>query len=64
MIEVLEADSWVWMVLSPPKIMSHIITDYPYGTEFHLDWCKRTCQGNIITFCASEDEHFIPSERA
>lgn len=68
MIEVIHADAWEWMLTTAefvtPKRVDHIITDYVYGTEFDLDLCKLICKGNIITFCASENHPFAPTERA
>lgn len=62
-VEIIQNDSWLWMV-GTKKTVDHIITDYPYGTEFFLGVCQRICKGNIITFCASEDHPFDPTERA
>lgn len=61
---IIHADSYELL----PKIASQsydaVITDYVYGTEFPLNELKRICTGNIITFCASEDHPFAPTEIA
>jgi len=65
MIRVIQADSWKWMHNNKTVVhIDHIITDYEYGTDFWLSICKNICYGNIITFCASEDHPFAPTERA
>jgi DNA modification methylase len=70
MIEVSLADSVNWIQRGYPwnfpfeGEVDHIITDYPYGSIFHLELYKKICSGNIITFCASEDHPFDPTERA
>ncbi len=48
----------------PDMSIDAVVTDYVYGTEFPLNILRRICKGNIITFCASEDEPFVPTERA
>jgi DNA modification methylase len=64
MSSIIQADSYQWIKECPDKSIDHIITDYVYGMTFPFDDCLRVCNGNIITFCASEDEPFIPTERA
>lgn len=57
MIEVIQANSWEWMWNFEGQV-DHIITDFPYGTTFHLPACKKICPGNIITFCTYYDHPF------
>lgn len=65
-IKIYHADAWEWMVDANKKklMVDHIITDYEYGQSFFLYDCKQICKGNILTFCASEDHPFDPTERA
>jgi len=63
-IKIHYADAWEWVKDQPDKCVDHIITDYEYGAHFSLSELKRICKGNIITFCASEDYPFKPTERA
>jgi len=63
-LDLVHADAWEWMREQPENSVDHIITDYEYGNLFYLDECIRICKGNIITFCASEDHPFDPTERA
>jgi DNA modification methylase len=47
--------------------VSAIITDPLYDYKFpieEIDQFKRICSGNIIMFCAPENEFFVPDERA
>ena len=46
------------------KTIDHIIMDPPYGESINMDELRRVCRGNIISFCAPENEFFVPDERA
>jgi len=64
MIKIHLSDAVEWAKSQPTKSIDAIITDYVYGTIFPFDEFKRICKGNIVTFCASEDHPFNPTERA
>lgn len=60
-IEIIQADSWKWMINSSRKF-DHIITDYPYKTAFFLEICQVVCVGNILTFCDDRNNPFDPNK--
>lgn len=64
MIEIYHADAYRWLFACPDKVYDHVITDFPYGTDFPFDELVRITKGNIITFCSDIDYPFVPSERA
>lgn len=61
---IIHADTYELLPTIPDDSYDAVITDYVYGTEFPIDELKRVCSGNILTFCASEDHPFDPSEIA
>lgn len=61
---IIQADAYKWIPKQGHACFHAVITDYVYGSVFPLDELKRICSGNIITFCASEDHPFEPSEIA
>jgi DNA modification methylase len=63
-VDLVCANTYTWVKKQFDKSFDAIITDYVYGTFFPLEEFVRICKGNIITFCASEDEPFVPHERA
>jgi tRNA G10 N-methylase Trm11 len=63
-VDLVCADTNVWIKKQFDKSFDAIITDYVYGAVFPMEDFIRVCKGNIITFCASEDEPFKPDERA
>lgn len=63
-IKLLNKDSYEWLKTRPDKSIDHMITDFVYGCEFPFEDAIRVCRGNVITFCAQEDEPFKPTERA
>lgn len=58
------ADTYEWIKEQPDQSFDHLITDYPYGTEFPFEDALRVVKGNIITFCSDTDFPFKPHERA
>lgn len=48
----------------PDGSIDTIIMDPPYDIEPDFDLLDRVCRGNIICFCAPENEFFRPDERA
>lgn len=61
---IIQADSYSLLPDIPDNSFDAVVTDYVYGTVFPLEELIRVCSGNIITFCASEDHPFDPSEIA
>lgn len=61
---IYHADTYEWIKEQPDNSFDHVITDFPYGTEFPFEQLCRIAKGNIITFCSDTDWPFDPDERA
>lgn len=63
MITVYQTDAYEWLDKLDYQF-DHVITDYPYGTNFPFDVLREKVKGNIVTFCSDTDYPFKPDERA
>jgi len=55
-------DAWQFIESMPDKSVDCIITDPPYDCDLNLEELRRVCHGNIIVFCAPENQFFKPDE--
>ena len=55
-------DAWQFIESMPDKSVDCIITDPLYDCELNVKELRRVCRGNIIVFCAPENQFFKPDE--
>jgi DNA modification methylase len=55
-------DAWQFIESMPDKSVDCIITDPLYDRDLNVKQLRRVCRGNIIVFCAPENQFFKPDE--
>lgn len=55
-------DAWQFVASMPDKSVDCIITDPLYDCELNVEELRRVCRGNIVVFCAPENQFFKPDE--
>lgn len=61
---IIHDNAYEWIKTKVYNSIDHVITDFPYGTEFPFDSLMMITKGNIITFCSDTDYPFEPTEKA
>ena len=55
-------DAWQLIQSMPDKSVDCIITDPLYNCDLNIKELRRICRGNIVVFCAPENQFFKPDE--
>jgi DNA modification methylase len=64
MIERHNVDCWKFIATLADQSIDHIITDPPYSGGLEMSELFRVCKGNVVVFCAPENQFFVPDEYA
>src|SRR5688572_27982101 len=62
LLNLYHCDAWQLVASMPDKSVDCIITDPLYDCDLNVEELRRVCRGNIIVFCAPENQFFKPDE--
>lgn len=63
-IDICNIDAWDFIKEIPDNYFGAIISDPMYDSAVDIEELRRICSGNIILFCAPENQFFKPDELA
>src|SRR5688572_18660021 len=62
LLNLYHCDAFQFIDSMPDKSVDCIITDPLYDCDLNVEELRRVCRGNIIVFCAPENQFFKPDE--